>query len=248
MPTLTPRVFSPLPGRALLLAACTARVARSARIVAAAAVFAGLSLGATPAQAQVSLLPEEVERIDVIVIEVDDRDVFGFDALSGRRSSMRLEIGEQIVFSESRGRVGLLLTDRRALGLAPGIGFQEVRYGVGESTPDFGLVEDRVALLVTERRALGFVGSTGWVEERFTPQEFAAALRTGAAAGIVATNRRALGLAPDLGRFVSTTFRVKEKLESVTAQDTLISVRTDRRILIFSAPRAVWTAQDRRIK
>jgi hypothetical protein len=221
--------------RALLLAA-----------VLVPAAFA-LGLGASPVQAQVSLLPDEVERIDVIVIEVDERDVFGFDALSGRRSATRLEIGERIIFSESRGRVGLLLTDRRALGLAPGIGFQEVRYGIGESAPEIGLVENRIALVVTERRALGFVGSAGWVEERFSPQEYAEALRAGAAAGIVATNRRALGLAPDLGHFVSKSFRVKEELESVTAQDTLISVRTDRRILIFSAPRAFWTAQDRRL-
>ncbi len=231
--------------RALLLAHLA--VLRAIVLVSGTFALFALGLGASPAKAQVSLLPDEVERVDVIVIEVDNRDVFGFDALSGRRSATRLEIGEQIVFSESRGRVGLLLTDRRALGIAPGIGFQEVRYRIGESAPEVGLIEDRIALVVTGKRALGFVGALGWVEERFTPQEFAEALRAGAAAGIVATNRRALGLAPNLGRFVSTSFRVKEKLESVTAQDTLISVRTDRRILVFSAPRAIWTTQDRRL-
>lgn len=118
-------------------------------------VAAALGLGASPAQAKNSLFPDEVERIDVIVIEVDDRDVFGFDALSGRRSATRLEIGERIVFSESRGRIGLLLTDRRALGIAPGIGFQEIRYRIGEGAPEVGLIEDRIALVVTERRAIG---------------------------------------------------------------------------------------------
>ena len=210
-------------------------------------VASAASLGASSAQAQVSLFPDEVERVDVIAIEIDDRDVFAFDALLGRRSSLRLEINEKILFSESRGRVGLLLTDRRALGVAPGIGFQEIRYRLDEGVPEIGLIEDRVALVVTEKRALGFVGATGWVEERFTPQEIAEALRVGTAAGIVATNRRALGLAPDLSRFVSIAFRIKEKLESVSAQDTIVSVRTDRRILVFSAPRGIWTAQDRRL-
>lgn len=213
-------------------------------LLAAATAFA---LAAPSAEAQVALFPSEVERVDVIAIEIDDRDVFAFDALLGRRSTLRLEIGEQILFSESRGRVGLLLTDRRALGVAPGIGFQEIRYRLDEGVPEIGLVEDRVAIVMTEKRALGFVGASGWVEERFTPQETAVALRVGTAAGIVATNRRALGLAPDLGRFVSIAFRIKEKLESVSAQDTIVSVRTDRRILVFSAPRGIWTAQDRRL-
>lgn len=221
-----------------------------ARAILAAVVFllvAGTAMVGVPvpAAAQVSLLPDEVERIDVIAIEIDDRDVFAFDALSGRRSRLRLEIGEKVYFSESRGRVGLLLTDRRALGIAPGIDFQETRYRIQEGIPEVGLIEDRIALVVTGRRALGFVGASGWIEERFSPQESAEALRVGAAAGIVATNRRALGLAPDGVSFVSTNFRIKEKLESVSAQDTLVSVRTNRRILVFSAPRSFWTAQDR---
>jgi len=69
----------------------------------------------------------------------------------------------------------------------------------------------------------------------------------GSATGVVATNRRALGLAPDLGHFVATDFHVKEELEAVTAHDTLITLRTNRRILVFSAPRGSWSEQKLRI-
>jgi len=198
-------------------------------------------------KAQVRLRPDELERVDVIAIERDGRDLFAFDALTGRRSTIRLEIGEEVRFERSRGRVGLVLTDRRALGVAPGVGWQELRYRLQEEAPDVGLVEDRLAVVVTRRRALGFLERGVWVEERFTPHEFVAALRVGSATGVVATNRRALGLAPDLGHFVATDFHVKEELEAVTAHDTLVTLRTNRRILVFSAPRGSWSEQNLRI-
>jgi hypothetical protein len=67
------------------------------------------------------------------------------------------------------------------------------------------------------------------------------------AVGVVITNRRALGLAPGLARFVETDIQLKEKLESVVARDTQGTIRTNRRILVFSAPRGFWSEQDRLI-
>jgi hypothetical protein len=150
-------------------------------------------------------------------------------------------------FERSRGRVGLVLTDRRALGVASGVGWQELRYRLQEVTPEIGLVEDRLALVVTDRRALGFIGRGTWVEERFTPHEIVSALRIGSAVAVVITNRRALGLAPDLAHFVETDLQLKETLESVAARDTQGTIRTNRRILVFSAPRGFWSEQNRLI-
>jgi hypothetical protein len=197
--------------------------------------------------AQVPLLPDEIEIVDVIAIERDRRDLYAFDALTGRRSRVRLESGEDVRFERSRGRVGLVLTDRRALAVAPGVEWQELRYRLHEKVPDIGLVEDRLAVVVTDRRALGFSGAGAWVEERFTPRESVDALRVGSAVGIVITNRRAMGLAPDLGHFVETDLQLKEELESVTARDTQGTLRTNRRILVFSAPRGFWSEQARQI-
>jgi hypothetical protein len=72
-------------------------------------------------------------------------------------------------------------------------------------------------------------------------------LRIGSAVGVVVTNRRALGLAPDLARFVETDLQLKEELESVAARDTQGTIRTNRRIMVFSAPRGFWSEQDRQI-
>lgn len=195
--------------------------------------------------AQVRFLPDEVKLVDVIAIERDERNIFAFDALTGRRSRFQLELGEEIRFEASRGRVGLVLTDRRAMGIATGIDWQELRYALKESAPDVGLVEDRIAIVVTEQRALGFTGSGSWVEQQFDRDEAAAALRVGSAVAVVATNRRALGLSPDLSRFVEIDLQLREVLQSIDAAGTLATLRTNRRILVFSAPRAVWIDQKR---
>jgi hypothetical protein len=197
--------------------------------------------------AQVPFLPAEAERIDVIAIERDGRDLYAFDALTGSRASIRLEVAEEVAFERSRGRVGMVLTNRRVLGVAPGTSWLEERLGLQETRPDVGLVEDRLGLVVTNRRALAFAGQQGWVSEAFSPNEVASAVRAGTAVGVVTTNRRALGIAPSVGHFVSEALSVTEALESITTQDALVTLRTNRRILVFSAPRAVWSVQKRKI-
>ncbi len=201
-----------------------------------------LAVAAGGARAQVSLYPDEVERLDVITIQQDGRNLFAFNAITGSRARVRLDVEEVVLFNESRGRVGIVLTDRRALGVTIGGSFQEARYRLSERAPDYAVVSERVALVPTNRRALGFVGQLGgWIEESFMPGEFLEAVRVGASVGIATTNRRALGLAPDLGLFASLPFRLKESLESIDAQDTLATLHTDQRILVFSGPRAAWT-------
>ena len=199
------------------------------------------------ASAQVPLFPIEIERVDVIAIERDGRDIFAFDALIGRRATIRLEIGEEVVFEASRGRLGIVMTNRRALAVAAGAAWKELRFRLQESPPTVALLEDRVAVMVTSRRAIGFISRGDWIVENLSPHESAEAVRVGVSIGIVTTNRRALGLAVDGDRFVSANLQVKERLESVVARDTLATVRTNRRILVFSGPAGIWTEQRRKI-
>ncbi|HIF93535.1 MAG: hypothetical protein ABGX04_12355 [Myxococcales bacterium] len=198
-------------------------------------------------RAQVPLFPDEIERIDVIAVERDGRDIFAFDSLTGRRAEIRLEIGEEVVFEASRGRLGIVMTNRRALGVAAGSGWKELRFRLQESAPTVALVEDRVAILVTSRRVIGFVSRGDWIVGNLSPHESTEAVRVGVSVGVVATNRRALGLAVDADRFVAADLQVKESLESVVAGDTLATVRTNRRILVFSGPAGIWTEQRRKI-
>lgn len=200
------------------------------------------------ATAQVALFPDEVERVDVIGIERDGRELYAFDALTGGQVSLRLDVAEEVLFEASRGRVGVVVTDRRALGVTSGRDWVELRFRLDEAPVGSILVEDRVALLVSNRRALAFNGQAGWVEEALTPNEFPTAVRVGAAVGVVTTNRRALAIAPGRRGFASEALQVGESLEEVAAEDTLATIRTERRILVFSAPRGSWSTQKRTLR
>jgi hypothetical protein len=211
------------------------------------ALLAFLLVLPAPLPAQVGLFPTEIERVDVIAIERDGRDLLAFDSVTGRRTAIRLELGEEILFEASRGRIGLVLTDRRAMGVAQGVAGREHRYLLKERVPEIGLVDERIAMVLTSRRVLGFVSSGVWIEESLSPNENAEALRAGVAVGVVVTNRRALGLAVGRERFVAIDLQVRESLESVNARDTLVTVRTNRRIMAFSAPNGTWSEQKRKI-
>jgi len=207
-----------------------------------AALAAGLLAAPVPARAQIPLYPDEVERLDVITIQQDGRNLYAINALTANRTRIRLDVDEVVLFNQSRGRVGVVLTDRRALGVTVGSNFHQARYRIAERAPDFAVVSDRVALVATAQRALGFVGAaSGWIQEELMPGENVEVIRAGAAVGIATTNRRALGLAPEVGRFSSLAFRLRESLASIDAADTLATLRTDQRILVYSGPRASWT-------
>lgn len=208
-----------------------------------------LTLVAGPALAQIGLYPDEVDRLDVVTVEQDGRDLHAFSSVTGSRGRLRLDVEEVVLFNESRGRIGIVLTSHRAIGVSTNGGFSELRYRIAERAPERALVSQRIALVATGRRALGFVGPSGiWIEEALTPEESIEAVRAGAAVGIVITNRRALGLAPEVGRFASMPFQLREKLESIDAEDTLAKLRTDRRLLVFTGPGAVWTFRNRNLE
>ena len=226
----------------------TSLCGRMASLASVAILLLGMLLAIGEARAQVSLYPDEIDRLDVISIEQDGRNLFSFSSVTGSEARVRLEVDEVVVFNQSRGRVGIVLTDRRALGITIGGNFQEARYRISERAPDFAVVSERVALVATTRRALGFVGQRGgWIEESLTPGESVEAVRIGTSVGIATTNRRALGLTPEVGRFTSLPFRLKESLESIEAGDTLATLHTDQRILVYSGPRGVWTFRVRNL-
>ena len=179
-----------------------------------------------------------------IVFEQDA--VIAFDA-EGGSIAQKLEIGESVHWHETQGAVGVVLTDRRLLAVAANSGsWQEARYGRGESGPGHVLLGDRVAIAATSERAVGFDGGSGnLVEYRFGPKESVLATRTGANVGVVATDRKLLGLSPFVGGFFTTALFVRERIEKISPSPNLMTVTTDRRFLVFRSDTGVWTELNR---
>ena len=201
------------------------------------AVLAALWLG--PAAA--ARFPDEVPLEDLLEIVHLPGKLLAIDASGGGQTRIDLEIGEQVRWLGSRGVIGIALTDRRLLAVATrSASWQEDRYWRTETPPTEALLGDRVALVQTSQRVLGFTGAGNLIEYRVGPQEQVVTSRIGANTAVFLTDRTAQGLSAHLGGFFGTSLHARERLESVSPRTNLVTVRTNRRLLIFRAPTGSW--------
>jgi hypothetical protein len=208
----------------------------------AAALVAALALAAAaPALAQLRA-PGETPIEDVIQVFVLRRELVAVDGLAGTDTREPLELGEQVLWTDVRGRVGLAVTNRRFLAVATRSGaWQATRFRQGEAPPSGALLGERVAIAVTAKRALGFDGGSGnLVERSLGPRERVVAADASGSVGVVVTDRRALGVSPFAGGFFAAPIRVGEGIEAVSATGNVATVRTSSRILTFHAVGGAW--------
>lgn len=203
-----------------------------------------LGVGAVAASADV---PDEDriplgDLLEIVVLE-EKRELLAIDAEGGGASSLRLRIGERVLWRGTEGLLGVVLTDERVLGVATGsASWQELDYERGESFASVRVeLGDRVALVWTPARALGFVGTTSrFSEARLGPREEIVRTGIGANVAVIVTDRRALGLSPRAGGFFPIRMQLREEVASVEAGANLATVRTDDRILVFRGPTGTW--------
>jgi len=154
----------------------------------------------------------------------------------------RLALDETVLWSSSRGAVGVALTTDRVLAVGIESGqWQEARYQRTESAPTSAQLGDRIAVVITSQRAIGFDGGSGnLVEVRLGLKEQVVAVEVGANSAVVVTDRRALGLSPSAGGFFPVKIQLNERLESLVAKSNIATLRTDRRLLIFRSRSGSW--------
>lgn len=199
---------------------------------------------AVPAPAQRA---DEVPLGDLLEVVVTSRELLAIDARGGGQKALALELGEEVLWTGSAGRVAVAITDRRLLAVATvSASWQESRHRAGETIPREAQLGDRVALVTTEVRVIGFDGRTGnLIESAIGPSERVIATGVGDNVAVAITTRRALGLSPLVGGFFARSIRVAERVESVNAAANLATVVTSQRILIFRAPSGSW--EERRL-
>jgi hypothetical protein len=199
------------------------------------------------AQSAFGQLLDEIPLADTLEVLVLDRKLVAIDARHGGQREESLRLHEAVVWTGSRGDVGVVLTDERVLAVAGrSAAWQFEDFGREESAPERAVLGDRVALIVTSHRALGFNGGSGnLVESRLGIRENVIAQRAGENVAVVVTDRRALGLSPLVGGFFEAKILAAEKIESVTANANLATVTTNRRVLIFRATTGTWEERRR---
>jgi len=190
---------------------------------------------------------DEVPLGDLIEIVVMEDEILAVDAESGGTSVVRRRLSEPVLWTGVRGRVGVVITDQRVLGIAPRTGgWQEAPYERSEPPARSAELGDRVALIVLRGRVLGFLGTVGrFVQQRLGPQEDLRAQSVGANVAVIVTERSAIGLSPEAGGFFPIRLQLRERILEVSARANLATVSTDQRVLVFRAPTGTWAERRR---
>ena len=190
---------------------------------------------------------DEVPLGELIEIVVMEDEILGVDAESGGSSVVRRRLGEPVLWTGVRGRIGVVITDQRVLAIAPRTGgWQEAPYERGEPPARGAELGDRVALIVLPGRVLGFLGTVGrFVQVRLGPQDDLRAQGVGANVAVLVTKRSAIGLSPEAGGFFPIRLQVRERITDVSTRANLATVQTDQRVLVFRAPTGTWAERRR---
>ena len=216
--------------------------ARTLALAAATLLALSLSLsqtGCPPARAQ---RRSDVPLADLLQLIVRPRELLAIDGSRGSQRVERLEKGERITWHATRGRVGVVLTDRRVLAVATGsASWQEERFRSAESRPRNAALGDRLALVTTSQRAIGFDGGSGnLVTSSLGPRESQVELAIGENVGVIVTDRRALGLSPFVGGFFAASLSPGERIEGLSAVSNVATLTTSQRLLIFRSEFGSW--------
>ena len=199
---------------------------------------------------QVPLTPGDVVLEDTLSVDHIGRSLYAFDSLSGGQNKFDLDLQEKVIFQGARGRVGLVVTNRRLLAIAAGQGgwrVQPLQISEQERTEQW--ISSRVALVVTPKRIIGFdAGTSAWLEVGVGPHEAVEQAQVGSSTAIVLTGNNAYGLSPDAGGFFAQPLQIHEKIESVSASAAIGRVLTSRRLLIFKAGTGAWSVTERPIQ
>jgi len=102
-----------------------------------------------------------------LALVVTKQRVIGFDAISPRFIEENRRLDEEFVTAEANDYVAVVISSRRALGLASGgIGFREIRFRINEIVQSIR-TKSRVVTVRTSWRILTFsASSSSWSEFR----------------------------------------------------------------------------------
>jgi hypothetical protein len=182
---------------------------------------------------------------DQLEIVQRDEHLLAVDAWSGAVAEIELGIDEEVLWSQVRGRIGLVVTNRRMLATVPADDWNERLFEVSESQPVRIVVGDRVALVATDRRVLTFEGLSGtWSETALGPRERVLSAAAGTNVAVAVTRTRVLGVAAASGGVFEAELGIREEAEQVRVHGSFATVETKLRLLTFRAPSGTWVSTD----
>lgn len=185
--------------------------------------------------------------LDAVGIQQSRRDLYAFrDGTPTTR--LRLEPHEEVTWLGAQGRVGIVLTNKRVLGVTRRYGWREYRLHREDGAP-FAQLGGRVALVVTTRRVLSLDSASGSLSvERLGAGEHLVTSGARDDVAVAVTNRRAIGFSGGRSFSSETQIRAQERFYGLRMLGSAGTIETSRRFLVFSAATGGWMDERRSLR
>ncbi|MEH0020034.1 MAG: hypothetical protein V6Z89_10290 [Desulfobacter sp.] len=194
---------------------------------------------AAPATAN-SYVEEEIE--DLIDLVEADGEIIAL--VKGKKTrSIRLRSREEVLWRDSRGYLGAVLTNSRFCVIsALSNSWKTIALRSDESEYAVASLSQNIALLATGYRALGFKSRSGrFIEARLPIDDELVLAEAEKKIAVVITSSRALGLTLKSSSFIQTSLRLRESVEDVRVTSSKATVQTSDRLLSLGARSGVWS-------
>jgi len=187
-----------------------------------------------------SYAEEEIE--DLIYIAESKSKIIAIIEESNK-ISFSLRPKEKVLWRESRGYLGALLTNQRFFVISTSSGaWQALPLRRDESEKGMASLSPYIALLVTEDRAICFnAASNQFIETRLPIHDELLAAKVKEHVAVVITSSRAFGIASENSTFNEIHLRVRETIETIKITSSRATIHTSDRLLTFDAAGSTWT-------
>ncbi len=181
---------------------------------------------------------------DLVHIQITDDEIIGIR--NGRRvSAVDLHLDESVRWYGEMGRVGVVLTTERLMGLSTRTNWKILDLGLSENLTSDIMLSPHLALAVSSKRIMVFDSWMGrWATTPFPIHDEFKQEAIGLNVAVVLTSRRAFGYALGKTFFKQVDIRTGENVKSLEVTAKSATLRTDRRLLIFTAGDASWSRVD----
>lgn len=185
--------------------------------------------------------------LDAVGISQSHRDLYAFRD-GAATTSIRLEPREAVTWRGAQGRVAVVLTTKRVLGVTRRHGWREYRLHREDGAP-FAQLGGRVALIVTARRVLSLDSASGALAvERLGAGERLVTSGARDDVAVAVTNRRAIGFSGGRSFSSETPIRAQERFYRLQVLGSAGTIETSRRFLVFSASTGGWVDERRSLR
>ena len=161
-----------------------------------------------------------------------------------RTTTVDLRLKETVLWSDSQGYLGGVLTDSQFYVISASSGvWQAFPLKLDASEKEVASLSDSLALLVTGDRAVVFdAASNQFVEARIPLQDELISAQVENHVAVVITSSRVLGFVTDTTAFAEERFKLDETVEGMKVTSQKAIIRTSERLLTFSTKTLRWNA------